>query len=255
MNKILSYVRRCVEDYDMIQAGDRGAVGVSGGKDSLTLLVALARLREFYPKPFTVEAYTLDMGHVDGGEGMDFTGVEALCRELDVPFTLLHSEIHHIIFDLRKEKNPCALCAKLRRGALHTAAQELGCNKVALGHHLDDAVETFYMNLWREGRIGCFSPVTYLSRRDLTLIRPMLLATEQEVISAVHAEGLPIVKSVCPADGVTVREQTKEFVKERCRTDHAFRQKTLHALQESGIDGWRPVHTGRGSFAITNEEE
>ena len=115
--------------------------------------------------------------------------------------------------------------------------------------------ETFYMNLWREGRIGCFSPVTYLSRRDLTLIRPMLLATEQEVISAVNAEGLPIVKSVCPADGVTVREQTKEFVKERCRTDHAFRQKTLHALQESGIDGWRPVHTGRGSFAITNEEE
>mgnify|MGYP001659259106 CR=1 FL=1 len=106
MNKILSYVRRCVEDYDMIQAGDRVAVGVSGGKDSLTLLVALARLREFYPKPFTVEAYTLDMGHVDGGEGMDFTGVEALCRELDVPFTLLHSEIHHIIFDLRKEKNP-----------------------------------------------------------------------------------------------------------------------------------------------------
>ena len=255
MNKILSYVRRCVEDYDMIQAGDRVAVGVSGGKDSLTLLVALARLREFYPKPFTVEAYTLDMGHVDGGEGMDFTGVEALCRELDVPFTLLHSEIHHIIFDLRKEKNPCSMCAKMRRGALHAAAEELDCNKVALGHHLDDAIETFYMNLWREGRIGCFSPVTYLSRRDLTLIRPMLLATEQEVISAVHAEGLPIVKSVCPADGVTVREQTKEFVKERCRTDHAFRQKTLHALQESGIDGWRPVHTGRGSFAITNEEE
>ena len=143
-----------------------------------------------------------------------------------------------------------ALCAKLRRGALHTAAQELGCNKVALGHHLDDAVETFYMNLWREGRIGCFSPVTYLSRRDLTLIRPMLLATEQEVISAVHAEGLPIVKSVCPADGVTVREQTKEFVKERCRTDHAFRQKTLHALQESGIDGWRPVHTGAAALQL-----
>ena len=111
------------------------------------------------------------------------------------------------------------------------------------------------MNLWREGRIGCFSPVTYLSRRDLTLIRPMLLATEQEVLGAVRAEGLPIVKSICPADGVTVREQTKEFVRERCRTDHAFRQKTLHALQESGIDGWRPVHTGRGSFTITKEEE
>ena len=181
--------------------------------------------------------------------------VQELFARYDIPYEIRRTEIGPVVFDYRKEKNPCALCAKLRRGTLHTAAQELGCNKVALGHHLDDAVETFYMNLWREGRIGCFSPVTYLSRRDLTLIRPMLLATEQEVISAVHAEGLPIVKSVCPADGVTVREQTKEFVKERCRTDHAFRQKTLHALQESGIDGWRPVHTGRGSFAITNEEE
>ena len=132
---------------------------------------------------------------------------------------------------------------------------ELGCNKVALGHHLDDAVETFYMNLWREGRIGCFSPVTYLSQRDLTLIRPMLLATEYEVQCAVREEGLPIVKSRCPADGVTVREQTKEFVRERCRTDHAFRQKTLHALQESGIDGWRPVHTGRGSFIQTAKKD
>ena len=159
-----------------------------------------------------------------------------------------------MIFDIKKEKNPCSLCAKLRRGALHQAMQTRGIRKIALGHHYDDAVETFYMNLWREGRIGCFSPVTYLSRRDLTLIRPMLLATEQEVISAAHAEGLPIVKSVCPADGVTVREQTKEFVKERCRTDHAFRQKTLHALQESGIDGWRPVHTGRGSFTVPKKE-
>ena len=142
----------------------------------------------------------------------------------------------------------------MRRGHLYKKAQELGCNKVALGHHLDDAVETFYMNLWREGRIGCFSPVTYLSQRDLTLIRPMLLATEYEVQCAVREAGLPIVKSRCPADGVTVREQTKEFVQERCRTDHAFRQKTLHALQESGIDGWRPVHTGRGSFIVPKKE-
>ena len=159
-----------------------------------------------------------------------------------------------MIFEERQEKNPCALCAKLRRGALHTAAQELGCNKVALGHHLDDAIETFYMNLWQEGRIGCFSPVTYLSRRDLTLIRPMLLATEAEVRAAVYEEELPIVKSLCPADGTTTRERTKDFVHERCRTDHAFRQKTLHALQESGIDGWRPLHTGRGSFKIPQQK-
>ena len=251
MQHILGQVRRCVEDYHMIEAGDKVAVGVSGGKDSLLTLTALARLRDFYPIPFQVEAITLETGT----PGMSFDAVAELCRELEVPYTRIHVPVYQIVFEERKEKNPCSLCAKMRRGALHAAAEELDCNKVALGHHLDDAIETFYMNLWREGRIGCFSPVTYLSRRDLTLIRPMLLATEQEVISAVHAEGLPIVKSVCPADGVTVREQTKEFVKERCRTDHAFRQKTLHALQESGIDGWRPVHSGRGSFAITNEEE
>lgn len=251
MQKILSLLRRCVEDYQMIAPGERVGVGVSGGKDSLLLLAGLARLARFYPGGFSVEAFTVDMGI----PGMDLSPVADWCRREGIPFHRIPTQMYHVIFETRQEKNPCALCAKLRRGALHTAAQELGCNKVALGHHLDDAVETFYMNLWREGRIGCFSPVTYLSRRDLTLIRPMLLATEQEVISAVNAEGLPIVKSVCPADGVTVREQTKEFVKERCRTDHAFRQKTLHALQESGIDGWRPVHTGRGSFAITNEEE
>ncbi len=251
MQHILGQVRRCVEDYHMIEAGDKVAVGVSGGKDSLLTLTALARLRDFYPIPFQVEAITLETGT----PGMSFDAVAELCRELEVPYTRIHVLVYQIVFEERKEKNPCSLCAKLRRGALHTAAQELGCNKVALGHHLDDAVETFYMNLWREGRIGCFSPVTQLDRRGLTLIRPMLLATEYEVQCAVREEGLPIVKSRCPADGVTVREQTKEFVRERCRTDHAFRQKTLHALQESGIDGWRPVHTGRGSFAITNEEE
>ena len=251
MQHILGQVRRCVEDYHMIEAGDKVAVGVSGGKDSLLTLTALARLRDFYPIPFQVEAITLETGT----PGMSFDAVAELCRELEVPYTRIHVPVYQIVFEERKEKNPCSLCAKLRRGALHTAAQELGCNKVALGHHLDDAVETFYMNLWREGRIGCFSPVTYLSQRDLTLIRPMLLATEYEVQCAVREEGLPIVKSRCPADGVTVREQTKEFVRERCRTDHAFRQKTLHALQESGIDGWRPVHTGRGSFIQTAKKD
>ena len=178
MNKILSYVRRCVEDYDMIQPGDRIAVGVSGGKDSLTLLAALARLRSFYPKPFTVEAFTLDMGHVDGGTGMDFAPVAALCRELEVPFTLLPSEIHHIIFDLRREKNPCSMCAKMRRGALHNALAERGIRKIALGHHFDDAVETFFLSLFYEGRISCFQPVTHLDRTDIVQIRPLLYCGE-----------------------------------------------------------------------------
>ena len=253
MQRLCGLMRKAVQQYEMLSPGDRVLVGVSGGKDSVALTVGLAQLRQYLGFPFEVTAVTLDPQF--GGQPVDYSALEALFRQYGVPYEVRRTLIGPIVFDYRKEKNPCALCANLRRGALHAAAEELGCNKVALGHHLDDAIETFYMNLWREGRIGCFSPVTYLSRRDLTLIRPMLLATEQEVISAVNAEGLPIVKSVCPADGVTVREQTKEFVKERCRTDHAFRQKTLHALQESGIDGWRPVHTGRGSFAITNEEE
>ena len=234
MQRLCGLMRKAVQDYEMIAPGDKVMVGVSGGKDSVALTIGLAELRKYIGFDFTVQAVTLDPQF--GGRPMDYTVLQELFARYDIPYEIRRTEIGPVVFDYRKEKNPCALCAKLRRGALHTAAQELGCNKVALGHHLDDAVETFYMNLWREGRIGCFSPVTYLSRRDLTLIRPMLLATEQEVISAVHAEGLPIVKSVCPADGVTVREQTKEFVKERCRTDHAFRQKTLHALQESRLD-------------------
>ena len=154
MNRILSLVRRCVEDYEMIAPGDRIAVGVSGGKDSLLLLAAMARLREFYPVPYEVEAITLDMGHADGLPGMDFSGIAAFCKELDVPYTILNSEIQHIIFDLRKEKNPCSMCAKMRRGALHSALQERGLNKIALGHHYDDAVETFFMSLIFEGRLS-----------------------------------------------------------------------------------------------------
>ena len=252
MQRLCGLMRKAVQDYEMIAPGDRVTVGVSGGKDSVALTIGLSMLRKYIGFDYEVVAVTLDpqFDH----QPMDYSALAELFRQHGIPYEVRRTEIGPVVFEYRKEKNPCALCAKLRRGALHTAAQELGCNKVALGHHLDDAVETFYMNLWREGRIGCFSPVTYLSQRDLTLIRPMLLATEYEVQCAVREADLPIVKSRCPADGVTVREQTKEFVQERCRTDHAFRQKTLHALQESGIDGWRPVHTGRGSFIVPKKE-
>ncbi|MDO5601343.1 MAG: tRNA 2-thiocytidine biosynthesis TtcA family protein [Oscillospiraceae bacterium] len=225
-----------MQQYDMIKAGDRICVGVSGGKDSVALTVALARLARYFEKPYTVCAVTLDPGF--GGVTADYSALEALFRSYGVEYHIHRTEIGHIVFDVRKEQNPCALCAKMRRGALHTAAQQLGCRKVALGHHLDDAVETFYMNLFREGRIGCFSPVTYLSERRLTVIRPMVLATEQEVRDAVRALSLPVVKSRCPADGATARQQTKDFVHARCREDRAFRQKTLGALQKAGIDGW-----------------
>lgn len=240
MNKILSYVRRCVEDYDMIQAGDRVAVGVSGGKDSLTLLVALARLREFYPKPFTVEAYTLDMGHVDGGEGMDFTGVEALCRELDVPFTLLHSEIHHIIFDLRKEKNPCSMCAKMRRGALHNALREHGITKIALGHHFDDAVETFFLSLFYESRLSCFHPVTYLDRTDITQIRPLLYVSEAMIREAVPHLQLPVVHNPCPADGHTKRQEVKTLIASLEPQYPKLKESVFAAMQRLPLPHWAP---------------
>ncbi len=175
--RLLSYLRRAVEDYDMIAPGDRIAVGISGGKDSLALLCGLAALRLFYPHPFELVALTVDMGF----PGTDYSEVEALCRELDVPYHVKKTEIATIIFDIRKEKNPCSLCAKMRRGVLHSTAKELGCNKVALGHHFDDVVETFMLNLFHEGRIGCFQPVTYLSRADITLIRPLVYMPEKDV--------------------------------------------------------------------------
>ena len=252
MQRLCGRMRKAVQDYGMLVPGDRVLVAVSGGKDSVALTIGLARLQQYLGFDFEVQAVTLDpqFDH----QPVDYGPLEELFARHGVPYEVRRTEIGPIVFEYRQEKNPCSLCARLRRGALHSAAQEFGCNKVALGHHLDDAVETFYMNLWQEGRIGCFSPVTRLEERGLTLIRPMLLATEYEVRCAVREEGLPVIKSRCPADGTTVREQTKEFVRERCRTDRAFRQKTLHALQESGIDGWRPLHTGRNA-PISGKEE
>ncbi len=244
-NKILSYVRRCVEDYDMIQAGDRIAVGVSGGKDSVTLLAALAALREFYPIPFTVEAFTLDMGHVDGGEGMDFAPVEALCRELDVPFSLLPSEIHHIIFDLRKEKNPCSMCAKMRRGALHNALAERGIKKIALGHHFDDAVETFFLSLFYEGRISCFQPVTYLDRTDICQIRPLLYCGEAMIRTAAEKSGLPVVHNPCPADGYTKRQEVKELIRDLDHRYPGLKRRIFGAMQRLPLPEWGPVEHRR----------
>lgn len=243
LQRLEGLVRKAVQDYEMIAPGDRICIGVSGGKDSVALTVALGRLRQYLGVPYEVVAVTLDPCF--GGVETDYTPLAELFAAEKIPYEIHRTDIGPVVFDYRKEQNPCALCAKLRRGTLHTAAQELGCNKIALGHHLDDAIETFYMNLWREGRLGCFSPVTYLSRRELTMIRPMILATEAEVQGAVRAAELPIIKSRCPADGVTVREDTKQFVAEMVHKDPAFRQKTLHALQENGLDGWKPVHTGR----------
>ena len=236
MNKILSYVRRCVEDYDMIQPGDKVAVGVSGGKDSLVLLAALARLREFYPKPFTVEAITLDMG-----TGMDFAPVAEYCKRIDVPYTCIPTEIAHVIFDVRKEKNPCSMCAKMRRGALHTALLERDIHKIALGHHFDDAVETFFLSLFYEGRLSCFQPVTWLDRTGISQIRPLLYCGEGHIRHVAQREGLPVVHNPCPANGFTKRQEVKELVKELGERYPNLKSRVFGAMQRLPLPEWGPV--------------
>lgn len=238
MQKLEGLMRKAIQQYNMIRPGDKICVGVSGGKDSVALTVALARLRRYMGIDFGLVAVSLDPQF--GGVETDYSPLAPLFAEYNVEHVVRRSEIGHIVFDVRKEPNPCALCAKMRRGLLHNVANELCCNKVALGHHLDDAVETFYMNLWGEGRIGCFSPMSYLSRKDLYLIRPMILASEAQVQRAVNSLALPIVKSVCPADGVTHRQTMKEFVTQMSQKDPAFRQKMLGAMQQANVNDWAP---------------
>ena len=237
MQKMLSHLRRCVDEYRMIQAGDRIAVGVSGGKDSLVLLRTLAELRRFYPVPFEVVAITLDMGY----EGADFSPIAKLCEEIGVEYIVKPTNIKEVVFDIRNEKNPCALCAKLRRGSLNDAAKEYGCNKVALGHHFDDAVETFMLSLFYEGRLSCFLPVTYLDRTDLYVIRPMLYMTEREVINFANRQQLPICKSGCPVDRETKREDIKNLIRSLEHDYHDLRQHIFGAMQRLPLNGWEPI--------------
>lgn len=234
MQKLLSLLRSCVDDYQMIDENDRIAVGVSGGKDSLTLLVLMAALQKFYPKHFTLEAVCVDMGL----GGMDFSPVETLCRDLDIPFTRVETEIGKIIFDYRKEKNPCSMCAKMRRGALSNALVEHGFNKVALGHHYDDAVETFMMSLLYEGRISCFQPVTYLDRTKVTQIRPMLYITEQQVAHFAERQKLPVVHNTCPADKHTKREEIKQLVYELSGRYPDFKAHVFEGMQKLPLPEW-----------------
>lgn len=236
MRLILSHMRRCVEDYAMIQSGDRIAVGVSGGKDSLVLLYAMAKLREFYPAPFELHAITVH----PGPEEMDFAPVTALCRELGVEHHLIRTEIFRIVFDLRKEKNPCSMCAKMRRGAMHNALRELGIHKVALGHHFDDAVETFFLSLFYEGRLSCFQPVTYLDRTGITQIRPLLYCGENLVRHTAQRLDLPVVKNPCPADGATKRQEIKELVYELQGRYPGLKARAFGAMQRLPLPAWGP---------------
>lgn len=234
MQRILGQMRRAIEDYQMIKPGDRIAVGLSGGKDSLTVLAAAHALQRFYPAPFHLEAITLDMGM----EGMDFTPLAAYCRSLDIPYTIEKTQIKQIVFDYRKEKNPCALCANLRRGALNTVAKSRGLNKIMLGHHYDDVIETFLLSLLFEGRINCFTPVTYLDRMDIALLRPFVYIEEKDIRKHATGTTLPVVRNNCPADGNTKRAYVKTLLSQLEHEHHGVKQRLFTAMKNK-VDGWQ----------------
>lgn len=239
LQKLLSYTRRAIDDYAMIQENDKIAIGISGGKDSLTLLYAMANLRRFYPIPFTLEAITVDLGFPD----MNFEPISQLCAELNVPYTIVKTNIAEIVFDYRKESSPCSLCAKMRKGALNDKIVELGCNKIAYAHHKDDMIETMFLSLLYEGRIHTFSPVTYLDRMQLTLIRPLMYVSEGEIKDFENAMALPVAKSKCPADGYTKRQYAKELVYQLHKENPGCKDKIFSAIQNAGIKGWPEKHT------------
>jgi len=235
MNKLIGLVRRCVEDYNMIAPGDKIGVGVSGGKDSLALLVFLAELRKYHTNPFTLEAITIDLGL-----GMDYSGIAQLCEKLEVPFTLVETQIAPVIFDYRKEKNPCSMCSKMRRGALNQALLDKGLNKLALGHHYDDAVETFMMSLLFEGRISCFQPVTDLDRTGIIQIRPMLYVHEQSIQNFSKRYELPILENRCPVDKQTKREEVKKLIYDLSATYPELKERIFGAMQRFPLPEWEP---------------
>ena len=230
-------VRRAVDDYRMIQSGDRVAVGVSGGKDSMILLLALDCLRKYYPEPFELEAVTIELGF----EGMDFTPVRELCGELSIPYTCVKTDIKEIVFDVRKEDNPCSLCAKMRRGALNNVLRERNLNKLALGHHFDDAVETYMMSLLFEGRISCFQPVTFLDRSGVTQIRPLIYAGEQKITNLARELNVPIVENPCPEDKGSKRYEIKQLLKTMSVQYPDMKSKIFGAMQRLPLKGWEPV--------------
>lgn len=238
LQQVLSYVRRAADDYHMIQEGDRIAVGISGGKDSLTLLYALHGLQRFYPQHFELHAVTVDLGF----QNLDLSKIESICRdELQIPYTIVKTDIADVIFEQRKEANPCSLCAKMRKGALNDAIKKEGCNKVAYAHHKDDVVETMLMSLIFEGRFHTFSPVTYLDRTGITVIRPLLYMNEADVIGFVNKNQVPVVKSPCPADGHTKREYVKQLLRQLNLENPGVKERMFTAITTGNLRGWPVV--------------
>lgn len=235
LQQVMSYIRRAVDDYSMINDGDHIAIGISGGKDSLTLLYGLQGLQRFYPKKFKLHAVTVDLGF----ENLNLNEIGTLCESLNVPYTIVKTDIARIIFEERKESNPCSLCAKMRKGALNDAIKAIGCNKVAYAHHKDDVVETMLMSLIYEGRFHTFSPVTYLDRMDLTVIRPLMYMNEADVIGFVNKYNVPVVKSPCPADGFTKREYIKNLLKTLNQENPGVKERMFTAITDNKLEDWK----------------
>ncbi len=234
LQQVLSYVRKAVDDYHMIQENDKIAIGISGGKDSLTLLYALNSLKRFYPNKFDIHAITVDLGF----DNLNLEKIQELCRELNVEYTIVKTDIAKIIFEERRETNPCSLCAKMRKGALNDTIKAIGCNKVAYAHHKDDVVETMLMSLIFEGRFHTFAPVTYLDRMDLTVIRPLMYMNEADVIGFINKYNVPVVKSPCPADGYTKREYIKNLLRQLNLENPGVKERMFTAIQNGNMKGW-----------------
>ncbi len=235
LQQVMSYVRKAVDDYRMIEENDRIAVGISGGKDSLTLLHALHGLKRFYPCRFDIHAVTVDLGF----DNLNLDKIKELCASLDIPYTIIKTDIASVIFEDRRESNPCSLCAKMRKGALNQAMREAGCNKVAYAHHKDDVVETMLLSLIYEGRFHTFSPVTYLDRMDITVIRPLMYMDEADVIGFVKHYKVAVVKSPCPVDGYTKREYVKNLLRTLNAENPGVRERMFTAIQRGKMEGWQ----------------
>ena len=235
LQRLYSLTRKAIDDYKMIEDGDKIAIGISGGKDSLTLLYALAGLRRFYPVRFDICAIAVNIGYDDE---FDLSGVQRLCEKLGVDFIEIKTQIKDVVFDIRQETNPCSLCAKMRKGAFNDAAKREGCNKAAYAHHRDDVIETALMSLIYEGHFYCFAPVTYLDRMDITLIRPLIYVDEQDVIGFKNLYDLPVAKNPCPADGNTKREYAKNLVKQLEYENPGFKLSVFHAVTNGILPSW-----------------
>lgn len=235
LQTIMGHARRAIEDYNMIEEGDKIGIGLSGGKDSLALLYSLYNLKRFYPKKFEIMAITIH----PGSDTFKTDELEKLCKDLNIEYVVYKSDIAQVVFDIRKEKNPCSLCANMRRGMLNSVAIENGCNKIALGHHSDDAMETLLMSLFLNGKIYTFSPVTYLSRSNITVIRPLIYVNEKDIRAVAREKNFPVMGKCCPYDGITKREYMKDLIKDLRHDIPKVRENIFGAIKRSDISGWQ----------------